>query len=53
MARTVPHRVAEEPDLEKSLAEKLVVLAVVVIPFLGTIAAIVMLWNQWVNWVDL
>ncbi|NCC34916.1 MAG: acyl-CoA desaturase [Chloroflexia bacterium] len=53
MARTVPNRVAEEPVIEKSLAEKLVVLAVVVIPFLGTIAAIVMLWNQWVNWVDL
>lgn len=53
MARTVPNRVAEEPVIEKSLAEKLVVLAVVVIPFLGTIVAIVMLWNQWVNWVDL
>ncbi|WP_129670284.1 acyl-CoA desaturase [Candidatus Chloroploca sp. Khr17] len=53
MARTVPNRVAEEPVIEKSWAEKLVVLAVVVIPFLGTIVAIVMLWNQWVNWVDL
>ncbi len=49
MARTVP---ATEPKLEKSPLEKFVVLLIVVLPFLGTIYAMVMLWQQYVDWLD-
>jgi len=52
MARAVPAAHAEPKKIERSLAEKTVVLFAVVVPFLGTIYAMVMLWNQWVNWVD-
>jgi stearoyl-CoA desaturase (delta-9 desaturase) len=51
MARAVP-AAAVEPKLEKSLGEKIVVLSIVTIPFLGTLYAMVMLWNQWVDWLD-
>ncbi|MCS6887922.1 acyl-CoA desaturase [Chloroflexus sp.] len=49
MARTVP---ATEPKLEKSPLEKFVVLLIVLLPFLGTIYAMVMLWQQYVDWLD-
>jgi Fatty-acid desaturase len=49
MARTVP---ATEPKLEKSPLEKFVVLLIVVLPFLGTIYAMVMLWQRYVDWLD-
>ncbi|MEF3273170.1 MAG: acyl-CoA desaturase [Chloroflexus sp.] len=49
MARTVP---APEPRLEKTPLEKFVVLLIVVLPFLGTIYAMVMLWQQYVDWLD-
>jgi stearoyl-CoA desaturase (delta-9 desaturase) len=51
MARAVP-AAPVEPRLEKSLGEKIGVLVVVVVPFIATIYAMVMLWNRWVNWVD-
>jgi stearoyl-CoA desaturase (delta-9 desaturase) len=51
MARAVPAAPAE-PTLDKPLAEKIAVLFIVTVPFLGTIYAMVMLWNQWVSWVD-
>ncbi len=51
MARAVT--AADKPEkLEKSLAMKLAVLFVVVVPFIGTLYAMVMLWNQWVDWLD-
>jgi stearoyl-CoA desaturase (delta-9 desaturase) len=56
MARMVanPHKdTATQPEYEKPLAVKLAVLAVVVIPFLGVLYAIVMLWQQWVTWLDI
>ena len=34
-------------------AERTVNLIGVVVPFLGLIAAVVLLWNQWVDWIDL
>ncbi|WP_322494896.1 acyl-CoA desaturase [Chloroflexus sp.] len=49
MARTVP---ATEPKLEKSPLEKFFVLLIVLLPFLGTIYAMVMLWQQYVDWLD-
>lgn len=49
MARAI--RTAE-PQVEKDLAVKIAVLFVVVVPFLGTLYAMVMLWNQWVDWLD-
>jgi stearoyl-CoA desaturase (delta-9 desaturase) len=49
MARAVP-AVPVEPELEKSRTEKFVVLFIVVLPFIATIYAMVMLWNQWVTW---
>lgn len=49
MARTVP---ATEPKLEKSPLEKFVVLLIVLLPFLGAIYAMVMLWQQYVDWLD-
>ncbi|MFV9504253.1 MAG: acyl-CoA desaturase [Oscillochloridaceae bacterium umkhey_bin13] len=52
MARAVRPS-TQQPVLEKSLPEKLVVLAIVVIPFLGTLYAIIMLWNRWVGWLDI
>jgi stearoyl-CoA desaturase (Delta-9 desaturase) len=51
MARAVPS-LKPEPQLEKSLAAKIVVLIIVVLPFLGTLYAMVMLWNSWVSWLD-
>lgn len=51
MARVAPANVVE-PKLEKSWIEKAVVLFIVVVPFIGTIYAMVMLWNQWVTWRD-
>lgn len=51
MARVVPSAPAE-PQLEKSPGEKLGVLIVVVLPFLATIYAMVMLWNRAVDWLD-
>ncbi|WP_298817546.1 acyl-CoA desaturase [Chloroflexus sp.] len=49
MARTVP---TTEPKLEKTPLEKFVVLLIVLLPFLGTIYAMVMLWQQYVDWLD-
>ena len=34
-------------------AERIANLIGVVVPFLGLIAAVVLLWNQWVDWIDL
>ncbi len=51
MARVAP--AAVEPELEKSLGEKIAVIAVVVIPFVATIYAIYLLWNRWVDWLDI
>lgn len=51
MARAVP-TISVEPALDKPLAEKIAVLFIVTVPFLGTLYAMSMLWNQWVNWVD-
>ena len=36
-----------------SRAERTVNLIGVVVPFVGLIAAVVLLWNQWVDWIDL
>jgi stearoyl-CoA desaturase (delta-9 desaturase) len=51
MARAVPSA-AVEPKLEKSPGEKFAVLMIVLIPFLGTLYAMAMLWNRWVDWLD-
>ncbi|NTU80004.1 MAG: acyl-CoA desaturase [Chloroflexales bacterium] len=51
MARVVP-AVQPQLKLEKSLSEKIVVLLIVIIPFLGTLYAMMMLWNRWVGWLD-
>jgi stearoyl-CoA desaturase (Delta-9 desaturase) len=51
MACPVPS-LGSQPQLEKPLGLKLVVLAIVLIPFLGTLYAIIMLWNNWVSWLD-
>jgi len=51
MARAVP-AAPVEPKLEKTLVVKAVVLFIVVVPFLATIYGMVMVWNQWVDWVD-
>jgi stearoyl-CoA desaturase (delta-9 desaturase) len=51
MARVAPAAPAE-PELEKSLGQKIGVLVAVVVPFLATVYAMVMLWNNWVDWVD-
>jgi stearoyl-CoA desaturase (Delta-9 desaturase) len=51
MARAVP-AAPVEPQLEKSLGERIAVIFIVTVPFLATIYAMVMLWNQWVTWVD-
>ncbi|GAB4448320.1 MAG: acyl-CoA desaturase [Chloroflexi bacterium OHK40] len=51
MARVAP-AAPDAPELEKSLGQKIGVLVVVVVPFLATIYAMVMLWNSWVTWVD-
>ena len=50
MARAVANSV--EPKLEKSLAVKAIVLIVVLVPFLGTIYAMVQLWQQYVGWTE-
>jgi stearoyl-CoA desaturase (delta-9 desaturase) len=44
---------AVEPALEKPLGEKIGVLAIVVIPFIATIYAIVLLWQRYVDGLDL
>jgi stearoyl-CoA desaturase (delta-9 desaturase) len=44
---------ATGPIQEKSLSEKAVVLAVVVIPFFATLYAIILLWQRYVNGLDL
>ena len=36
-----------------SRGERIVNLIGVIVPFLGLIAAVVLLWNQWVDWIDL
>ena len=36
-----------------SRSERTVNLIGVVVPFVGLIAAVVLLWNQWVDWIDL
>jgi stearoyl-CoA desaturase (delta-9 desaturase) len=51
MARVVP-AAPQQQKLEKSLAEKIAVLFIVVTPFIGTLYAMAMLWNQWVDWLD-
>jgi stearoyl-CoA desaturase (delta-9 desaturase) len=43
----------KEQRLEKSLAEKISLLVVVVIPLLGTLYAITLLWQRYVNGLDL
>jgi stearoyl-CoA desaturase (delta-9 desaturase) len=41
-----------QPELEKSLGMKIAVLVVVVTPFIGTLYAMTMLWQQYVGWTD-
>ena len=36
-----------------SRGERIANLIGVTVPFLGLIAAVVLLWNQWVDWIDL
>jgi stearoyl-CoA desaturase (Delta-9 desaturase) len=43
----------ERPRREKSQAEKIVILAVVIIPLLATLYAILLLWHRYVNALDL
>jgi stearoyl-CoA desaturase (delta-9 desaturase) len=50
MARTVAD---VNPEMEKSTGEKIAVLAIVLIPFLATIYAMVMLWQSYVTWIDI
>ena len=50
MARIAP--AAAPQQIEKGWLVKLAVLFVVVVPFIGTLYAMVMLWNQWVDWLD-
>jgi stearoyl-CoA desaturase (delta-9 desaturase) len=49
MARAVANT---QPDLEKSLGVKIAVLVVVIAPFIGTIYAMTMLWQQYVHLTD-
>jgi stearoyl-CoA desaturase (delta-9 desaturase) len=49
MARAVA---APQPHLEKSLGMKIAVLTVVLMPFIGTIYALTMLWQSYVGWLD-
>jgi stearoyl-CoA desaturase (delta-9 desaturase) len=42
-----------EPQLEKSMGEKIGVLIAVVVPFVATLYAIVLLWQQYVGWRDI
>jgi stearoyl-CoA desaturase (delta-9 desaturase) len=34
-------------------AERIANMIGVVVPFLGLVAAIVLLWNSWVDWIDI
>jgi stearoyl-CoA desaturase (Delta-9 desaturase) len=43
----------ESPRREKSQAEKIVILALVIIPLLATLYAILLLWQRYVNAIDL
>ena len=47
MSTSISHAHATTP------LTKLILLALVWLPIIGVISAIVLLWNQWVNWVDL
>lgn len=38
---------------EKTLGEKIAVLVIVLVPFLGTLYAIMLLWQRYVGWLDL
>jgi stearoyl-CoA desaturase (delta-9 desaturase) len=49
MARVVANT---QPDLEKGLGTKIAVLVAVLVPFIGTIYAITMLWQRYVGWLD-
>jgi stearoyl-CoA desaturase (delta-9 desaturase) len=49
MARAVSNI---QPDLEKGLGTKIVVLAIVVLPFIATIYGMTMLWQRYVTGVD-
>ncbi|MBX0331520.1 acyl-CoA desaturase [Oscillochloris sp. ZM17-4] len=49
MARAVADT---QPQLEKSMGVKLAVLTVVLVPFIATIYAMTMLWQQYVSWLD-
>ncbi len=56
MARVVANPQTEsptQPEYEKPLAVKLAVLTVVGVPFVGVLYAIIMLWQQWVSWLDI
>ncbi len=49
MARAIANT---QPQLEKSLGIKIAVLVVVLVPFIGTIYAMMMLWQRYVGWID-
>jgi stearoyl-CoA desaturase (delta-9 desaturase) len=53
MTTTEPRPLTERPVTGMSRMERNTNLAGVVIPFLGVIAAIVLLWNSLVNWTDI
>ncbi len=50
MARSVANI---QPEYEKSLGEKIAVLIVVLVPFIATIYAMVLLWQRYVTWSDI
>ena len=52
-ARPRERHTPERPVAAMSPAERNANLAGVVVPFLGVLAAIVLLWNSWVDWTDI
>ncbi|NBQ65764.1 MAG: acyl-CoA desaturase, partial [Verrucomicrobia bacterium] len=47
MSTSITHAHATTP------LTKIILLALVWLPIFGVISAVFLLWNQWVNWVDL
>ncbi|MDX6521823.1 MAG: hypothetical protein QOF08_2428, partial [Gaiellales bacterium] len=48
-----PPAVQPDPEVEAGWGQKSVMLAITVIPFVGILTAIVLLWNAAVGWTDL
>ncbi|NTW01292.1 MAG: acyl-CoA desaturase [Oscillochloris sp.] len=49
MARAIA---TTQPQIEKNLGTKIAVLVVILVPFIGTIYAMTMLWQRYVSWID-